>query len=130
MLTVEGGTGAIVEYFGPGADSISATGKATICNMGAEIGATCSAVPATTTTWRCTSRPPAARRSPTPPTRWPTTCVPDDGALYDQLIEIDLDELKPLINGPHSPDRANRVGAAVGARGARPTTGRSRSPRR
>ena len=40
---------------------------------------------------------------------------PDDGALYDQLIEIDLDELKPLINGPHSPDRANRVGAAVGA---------------
>ena len=42
VLTVEGGTGAIVEYFGPGADSISATGKATICNMGAEIGATCS----------------------------------------------------------------------------------------
>ena len=42
---------------------------------------------------------------------------PDDGALYDQLIEIDLDELKPLINGPHSPDRAHRVGADVGARG-------------
>ena len=69
---------------------------------------------ATTTTWRCTSRPPAARRSPTPPTRSPSDLRPDDGALYDQLIEIDLDELKPLINGPHSPDRANRVGAAVG----------------
>src|SRR5215203_2560788 len=45
ILTVKGGTGAIVEYFGPGADSISATGKATICNMGAEIGATCSVFP-------------------------------------------------------------------------------------
>ena len=45
ILTVKGGTGAIVEYFGPGAESISATGKATICNMGAEIGATCSLFP-------------------------------------------------------------------------------------
>jgi aconitate hydratase len=55
---------------------------------------------------------------------------PDDGATYDQLIEIDLDELKPMINGPHSPDRAHRVGAAgVGAAAAR-TAGRSRSRRR
>ena len=45
LLTVKGGTGAIVEYFGPGTDSISATGKATVCNMGAEIGATCSLFP-------------------------------------------------------------------------------------
>ena len=44
---------------------------------------------------------------------------PDDGAFYDQLIEIDLDELKPLINGPHSPDRAHRVGAEVGTAAAR-----------
>ena len=44
---------------------------------------------------------------------------PDDGAFYDQLIEIDLDELKPLINGPHSPDRAHRVGAEVGAAATR-----------
>ncbi len=45
------------------------------------------------------------------PTRSPTTCAPTTGALFDQLIEIDLDQLKPLINGPHSPDRAHRVGA-------------------
>ena len=65
ILTVKGGTGAIVEYFGPGAESISATGKATICNMGAEIGATCSLFPYDDAHGRATSRPPAARRSPT-----------------------------------------------------------------
>ena len=72
----------------------------------------------TTPTWPPTSRRPAARRSPTPPTRSPTTCAPTTGRSYDQLIEIDLDELKPLINGPHSPDRAHRVGAEVGAAAA------------
>ena len=69
----------------------------------------------TTRTWRCTSRPPGGRPSPTPPTTWPSTSGPTRAREYDQLIEIDLDQLKPLINGPHSPDRAHRVGTDVAA---------------
>ena len=114
VLTVEGGTGAIVEYFGPGADSISATGKATICNMGAEIGATCSVFPYDHNMamyLKATGREAIADAAD----RVAADLRPDDGASYDQLVEIDLDQLKPLINGPHSPDRANRVGAGVGA---------------
>ena len=115
LLTVEGGTGAIVEYFGPGADSISATGKATICNMGAEIGATTSifGYDANMSAYlKATGREAIADAAD----KVAGDLRPDDGALYDQLIEIDLDQLKPLINGPHSPDRAHRVGAdGVGA---------------
>jgi aconitate hydratase len=115
ILTVEGGTGAIVEYFGPGADSISATGKATVCNMGAEIGATCSlfAYDDNMAAYlKATGREAIAEAADAIREH----LRPDDGAHYDQLIEIDLDELKPLVNGPHSPDRAHRVGAAgVGA---------------
>ena len=114
VLTVEGGTGAIVEYFGPGADSISATGKATVCNMGAEIGATCSvfAYDANMSAYlAATGREAIAAAAD----KVAVDLRPDDGAHYDQLIEIDLDQLKPLINGPHSPDRAHRVGAAVGS---------------
>jgi aconitate hydratase len=113
VLTVEGGTGAIVEYFGPGADSISATGKATICNMGAEIGATCSVFGYDHNMaqyLKATGREAIADAAD----KVADHLRPDDGALYDQLIEIDLDQLKPLINGPHSPDRANRVGQQVG----------------
>ncbi|MGA0894084.1 MAG: aconitate hydratase, partial [Ilumatobacteraceae bacterium] len=113
VLTVEGGTGAIVEYFGPGADSISATGKATICNMGAEIGATCSVFGYDHNMamyLKATGREAIADAADAVAEH----LRPDDGALYDQLIDIDLDTLKPLINGPHSPDRANRVGAQVG----------------
>jgi len=113
VLTVEGGTGAIVEYFGPGADSISATGKATVCNMGAEIGATCSvfAYDANMSAYlAATGRQDIAAAAD----KVSADLRPDDGALYDQLIEIDLDQLKPLINGPHSPDRAHKVGTAVG----------------
>jgi aconitate hydratase len=109
-LTVEGGTGAIVEYFGPGADSISATGKATICNMGAEIGATCSlfGYDANMSTYlKATGREAIAGAAD----EVAEHLRPDDGALYDELVEIDLSALKPLINGPHSPDRAHRVGA-------------------
>jgi aconitate hydratase len=109
-LTVEGGTGAIVEYFGPGADSISATGKATICNMGAEIGATCSlfGYDANMSTYlKATGREAIADAAD----KVAGHLRPDDGALYDELVEIDLSALKPLINGPHSPDRAHRVGA-------------------
>jgi len=114
VLTVEGGTGAIVEYFGPGADTISATGKATICNMGAEIGATCSVFgydDNMAVYLKATGREAIADAADAVA----SDLRPDDGAMYDQVIEIDLDTLKPLINGPHSPDRANRVGAAVGA---------------
>ena len=114
VLTVEGGTGAIVEYFGSGADTISATGKATICNMGAEIGATCSVFgydQNMAAYLKATGREAIADAA----NAVAADLRPDAGALYDQVIEIDLDSLKPLINGPHSPDRANRVGAAVGA---------------
>jgi aconitate hydratase len=115
LLTVEGGTGAIVEYFGPGADSISATGKGTICNMGAEIGATTSifGYDANMSAYlKATGREAIADAAD----KVAAELRPDDGALYDQLLEIDLDQLKPLINGPHSPDRAHRVGAdGVGA---------------
>ena len=115
VLTVEGGTGAIVEYFGPGADTISATGKATICNMGAEIGATCSVFGYDGNMamyLKATGREAIADAAD----KVTADLRPDDGALYDRVIEIDLDRLKPLINGPHSPDRAHRVGSAgVGA---------------
>jgi aconitate hydratase len=113
VLTVEGGTGAIVEYFGPGADNISATGKATICNMGAEIGATCSVFGYDDNMGaylRSTGRSDIAAAAE----KVASDLRPDDGALYDQVIEINLDNLTPLINGPHSPDRAHKVGAAVG----------------
>ena len=114
VLTVEGGTGAIIEYHGPGADSISATGKGTICNMGAEIGATTSLFPYDANMGqylKATGREAIADAAD----KVIDDLRPDDGAFYDQLIEIDLDELKPLINGPHSPDRAHRVGTEVGA---------------
>jgi aconitate hydratase len=113
VLTVEGGTGAIVEYFGPGADNISATGKATICNMGAEIGATCSVFGYDDNMGaylRSTGRSDIAAAAE----KVASDLRPDDGAQYDQVIEINLDNLTPLINGPHSPDRAHKVGAEVG----------------
>jgi aconitate hydratase len=113
VLTVEGGTGAIVEYFGPGADNISATGKATICNMGAEIGATCSVFgydENMAAYLRSTGRSDIAAAAE----KVASDLRPDDGAQYDQVIEINLDTLTPLINGPHSPDRAHKVGAALG----------------
>ncbi len=113
VLTVEGGTGAIVEYFGEGADSISATGKATVCNMGAEIGATCSlfAYDSNMSNYlQATNRSGIAAAAD----KVANDLRPDDGAHYDQLIEINLDDLKPLINGPHSPDRAHKVGQPIG----------------
>ena len=117
-LTVEGGTGAIVEYHGPGADSISATGKATICNMGAEIGATTSLFGYDSQMadyLRATGRAGIADAAD----RVANHLRADDGAHYDEQVEIDLDSLRPLINGPHSPDRAHRIGAeGVGAAAA------------
>ena len=112
ILTVEGGTGAVIEYFGEGADTISATGKATICNMGAEIGATCSVFgydEQMANYLRATGRSEIAAAA----NEVAEHLRPDDGALYDKTIEIDLSKLTPLINGPHTPDLAHRVGAGV-----------------
>ena len=121
ILTVKGGTGAIVEYFGPGADALSATGKGTICNMGAEIGATTSLfaygdemkeyltqtdradIAAEAEKVRDHLRPdPEVQENPE--------------SYYDQLIEINLDELEPHVNGPFTPDAAwplSKFGEAV-----------------
>ena len=112
VLTVEGGTGAIIEYFGDGANTISATGKATICNMGAEIGATCSVFGYDVQIaqyLQATGRSEIAAAAD----KVAEHLCPDDGALYDKTIEIDLSTLKPLINGPHTPDLAHRVGSGV-----------------
>lgn len=112
ILTVEGGTGAIVEYFGLGADTISATGKATICNMGAEIGATCSVFgydKNMSDYLQATGRAEIASAAD----KVAEHLRPDEDALYDRTIEIDLSKLTPLINGPHTPDLAHRIGAGV-----------------
>ena len=114
VLTVEGGTGAIVEYFGDGADTISATGKATICNMGAEIGATCSVFPYDVNMsayLQATGRADIAKAADSVA----TNLRADDDATYDQTIVIDLSSLRPLINGPHSPDRAHKIGKDIAA---------------
>src|SRR6202171_478200 len=111
ILTVKGGTGAIVEYFGDGADSLSATGKATICNMGAEIGATCSLFTYDTKMsdyLKATEREEVARMAD----RIKDCLRPDPevyanpASYYDQLIEINLNELEPHVNGPFTPDLA------------------------
>ncbi|XP_069764848.1 aconitate hydratase, mitochondrial isoform X1 [Narcine bancroftii] len=108
ILTVKGGTGAIVEYHGPGVDSISCTGMATICNMGAEIGATTSVFPYNFRMKKYmenTGREEIAAIAD----QFQDLLVPDEGCEYDQLIEINLSELKPHINGPFTPDLAHPV---------------------
>lgn len=119
ILTVKGGTGAIVEYFGTGAESISATGKATICNMGAEIGATTSVFAyddSHDAYLRATRRDAIAdaAKAVAADLRPDPEVYADPHAFYDQVIEIDLDTLAPLINGPHSPDYAHKV-SEIGA---------------
>uniref|UniRef100_A0A8C5GX81 Aconitate hydratase, mitochondrial n=1 Tax=Gouania willdenowi TaxID=441366 RepID=A0A8C5GX81_GOUWI len=108
ILTVKGGTGAIVEYHGPGVDSISCTGMATICNMGAEIGATTSVFPYNhrmRTYLQKTGRGEIAALAD----EFSDILVADKDCQYDQLVEINLDELKPHINGPFTPDLAHPV---------------------
>jgi aconitate hydratase len=114
ILTVKGGTGAIVEYFGPGANSISCTGKATICNMGAEIGATTSLFAyddAMARYLKSTGREEIAdaANAVARDLRADDEVFADPGQFFDEVIEIDLSTLKPLINGPHTPDRARKV---------------------
>ncbi len=114
ILTVKGGTGAIVEYFGPGATSISCTGKATICNMGAEIGATTSLFAyddAMARYLKSTGREAVvdAANAVAHDLRADDEVLADPGRFFDQVIEIDLSTLEPLINGPHTPDLARPV---------------------
>jgi aconitate hydratase len=111
VLTVKGGTGAIVEYFGPGAETLSCTGKATICNMGAEIGATTSTFgydENMAAYLRGTGRKEIAALADK--VREHLTGDPEvyanPMAYFDQVIEINLSELEPHVNGPFTPDRA------------------------
>src|SRR6188472_1892180 len=121
ILTVKGGTGAIVEYFGPGAESISATGKATICNMGAEIGATCSIFPydaRSAAYLKSTGREALADLADAHAEhlRIDPEVMDDPERFYDRVIDIDLDELEPHLVGPHTPDLdrpISEVGAAA-----------------
>ncbi|MFH1851378.1 MAG: aconitate hydratase [Candidatus Neomarinimicrobiota bacterium] len=111
LVSVKGGTGYIVEYFGEGTHSISATGKATICNMGAEIGATTSVFPYDTrmeTYLRATGRNPIADITADMHDYLTADqeVLADPEKYYDQVIEIDLDQLEPHLNGPFTPDRA------------------------
>jgi len=115
ILTVKGGTGCIVEYFGEGAKSISATGKGTICNMGAEIGATTSTFgydDSIERYLRATDRNDVADEA----NKVASYLTGDDEVYatpekyFDQVIEIDLSELRPHLNGPFTPDLATPVG--------------------
>ena len=115
ILTVKGGTGAIVEYFGPGAKNLSCTGKGTICNMGAEIGATTSTFgydDSMERFLRATDRSDIADEA-----NKIREYLTGDAEVYenpeqyfDEVIEIDLDTLRPHLNGPFTPDLATPVG--------------------
>ena len=111
ILTVKGGTNAVIEYFGEGTATISATGKGTICNMGAEVGATTSIFPydaKSAAYLKATGRGEIADMA----TSIISNLQPDPEVVanpekyYDRLIEINLDELEPYINGPFTPDLA------------------------
>lgn len=120
ILTVKGGTGYIIEYFGEGAKTISCTGKGTICNMGAEIGATTSIFPydkKMSEFLRATGREQIADSADQM-----TECLIPDSEVeknpekyYDQVIEINLSELEPHVNGPYSPDKAWRISELAAA---------------
>ena len=114
LLTVKGGTNKIVEYFGPGAESISATGKGTICNMGAELGATTSVFQfdeRMAVYLEATDRRDVARLAE----QYREHLVADPEVLrsprdyYDEVVELDLSTLEPHVVGPHSPDRDRPV---------------------
>ena len=120
ILTVKGGTGAIVEYFGEGAESLSCTGKATICNMGAEIGATCSMFAYDkkmgdylngTNREHITQLADAVKDD----LRADKEVYDNPEAFYDQLIEINLSELEPYVNGPFTPDLATPISQMAAA---------------
>ena len=121
ILTAKGGTGAIVEYFGPGATAMSCTGKGTICNMGAEIGATTSTFGYDASMeryLRATDRADVADAANE--VKEHLTADPQVYAnpeqYFDQVIEINLSELGPLLNGPFTPDLSTTVGADMTAK--------------
>ncbi len=129
LLTVKGGTNKIIEYFGPGAESISATGKGTICNMGAELGATTSLFPfdrRMTDYLRATERADiaAAAQELREHLVADPEVLADPAKYYDEIIEIDLDRLEPHVVGPHSPDRGRPISklAAEARQNGWPTT--------
>jgi aconitate hydratase len=114
ILTVKGGTGAIIEYFGEGAKSLSATGKGTICNMGAEVGATTSIFAYDDSMERylaATGREEVAKLANTVKEYLDADAevYENPDIYYDQVIEIDLSKLEPHINGPFTPDRATPI---------------------
>ena len=114
QLTVKGGTGAIVEYFGEGADSMSATGKGTVCNMGAEIGATCSLFAydeKMSSYLKATSRKEVAALADgiKEHLRPDAEVYANPAEYYDQLLELDLSTLEPYVNGPFTPDLATPI---------------------
>ncbi len=109
ITTVKGGTGAIVEYFGDGVATLSCTGMATICNMGAEIGATTSTFPYNDSHFdflKATGRQEIGEFANLYRNSF---LKADEGAEYDQLIEIDLNTLEPYVNGPFTPDLATPI---------------------
>lgn len=114
ILTVKGGTGSIVEYFGPGTEALSTTGKATICNMGAEIGATTSLFPYDergAMYLKSTGREALAdlAQNYAHELRADDDVIANPEKYFDQVIEIDLDTLEPHIVGPHTPDLGRPV---------------------
>jgi aconitate hydratase len=120
ILTVKGGTNAIIEYFGEGAASLSATGKGTICNMGAEVGATTSIFPfdeKVAQYLESTGRKEVAdeARAIMEHLQPDAEVIANPELYYDQLIEIDLSTLEPHINGPFTPDAAYTISAFADA---------------
>ena len=114
ILTVKGGTNAIIEYFGPGTASLSATGKATICNMGAEVGATTSLFPydeRMAAYLKATGRAEVADMATAVAAglRADDEVVANPEKYYDRIIDIDLSTLEPYINGPFTPDAATPI---------------------
>lgn len=107
-LSAKGGFGKIIEYYGPGIAGLDVPQRATVCNMGAELGATCSLFPSDGQTKAFLD---AMGRGDA----W-TEILPDDGADYDEHIEINLDELVPLIAEPHNPDKVVLVSEVAGTK--------------
>jgi aconitate hydratase len=116
ILTVKGGTNAVIEYFGPGTASLSATGKGTICNMGAEVGATTSVFPfdeKSADYLKATGRTAIAEAAQKVAEHLKADPEVSDAPekYYDRLIEIDLSALEPYVNGPFTPDAAYPLSA-------------------
>jgi len=108
ILSTKGNVGCVLEYFGPGVDTLSVPERATITNMGAEVGATTSVFPSDQSTRRYLEAQDRARV-------W-QPIAPDQGAEYDRLIEIDLDELEPLTATPGSPDNIVTIRSCAGTK--------------